>query len=363
MTEEVLLLEHPGEIAALADRVRVAPWVGLDTEFMRERTYRPILCLLQLSLPDAVVCVDPLAVDLTPLFEALPTVGITLGHALRQDLEIVRQQGGQVPTPIFDTQVAAALLGYDDQVGYAALCAEELQVVLDKTATRTDWAARPLSLEQLRYAANDVSHLPALHTRMAARLEEQGRRTWLEEDCARLVATARSSEGLEQAQSRLDHAHRLPLPAQKALAGLLAWRERVASARDRPRQWIVPDEALLRVASRLPKNAQEVRTTKGLTPPILRRAEELAAAVQAGLDDPAPPPWRPRAMLDAEEQQRLDKAMVLVRQQAERMGIQASWLGPRRMVEQWVRGHQPLSGWRREVLEEAFNGILKSSAA
>lgn len=363
MTEEARLLQHPEEVLALAEAVRSAPWVGLDTEFMRERTYRPLLCLLQLSLPDAVVCVDPLAVDLAPLLAALPQAQLVLGHALRQDLEILRQEGGPIPTRVFDTQVAATLLGSDDQIGYAALCAEELQVVIDKTATRTDWAARPLSAEQLRYAANDVLHLPALHQRLAARLEERGRSAWLQEDCARLAEIARTTDGLEQAQARLDHAHRLPIPAQKALAGLLAWREQVAAARNRPRQWIVPDEALLRVAARLPKNAQDVRAIKGLTPPVLRRAEELAAAAQAGVADPAPPPWRPRALLSAEEQQRLDKALAVVRQHATTLGIPASWLAPRRLIEQWVRGQPVPTGWRLSVLEDALSGIRKTSAA
>ena len=187
-----LYIDTPAQLQELCDRISGSTWLALDTEFAREKTYYPVLCLLQLCNGELAACIDPLNLtDLTPLLEILvdPKV-LKIFHAGRQDLEIFYHRWGRLPQPLFDTQIAAALLGLGDQIGYAPLVQQLLGRELEKGHTRTDWSRRPLDPEQLRYALDDVIYLGEVHRLLAARLREQEREHWLEDEFRELADPA-----------------------------------------------------------------------------------------------------------------------------------------------------------------------------
>jgi len=235
----------PEQLAEIADRLASQTVIGLDTEFLRERTYHAQLCLLQLAWTGAAVCVDPLAVtDLAPLratLSAPPAVKIL--HASRQDLEVLLPALGLV-RPLFDTQIAAALTGESAQIGYAELVRRLLGVELAKAHTRADWSRRPLSADQIEYALDDVRHLLALKEALQERIERLGRLAWLAEEFAALEDPATLTVDPEQAWRRLKGCSGLDPGRQRLLRSLAAWRERRALERDRPRGWILDDELL-----------------------------------------------------------------------------------------------------------------------
>ena len=176
------------QLDALCQQISNQPWIALDTEFLREKTYYPKFCLLQIASPDWVACVDPLTIsDLKPLLDAIynPQI-VKVLHACRQDLEIFYQITGKIPGPIFDTQIAAPLLGFQENPGYAMLVSSFLNINLNKAHTRTDWSERPLSADQIQYAADDVIYLCKIYTLMCGQLEKLGRRDWLDSDFALL---------------------------------------------------------------------------------------------------------------------------------------------------------------------------------
>lgn len=230
--------------AALSEflpRWKAAPFLALDTEFIREQTYFPQLCLIQVGDGQDAVCVDPLAgLDLQPLLAVLNAPGSErVFHAAGQDLEIFVRLAGRSPEPLFDTQVAAGLLGYGEQVGYAGLIDKLIGVKLDKSLSRTDWARRPLTAPEIAYAADDVRHLADVYPRLLRELEERGRLAWLREDCAAMADPARYRISPETEWKRLKGLVRMDAKAQHVAAKLAAWREVLAEQRDRPRRWIL----------------------------------------------------------------------------------------------------------------------------
>src|SRR5690606_6067046 len=229
---------------ALASRLAAAPWIALDTEFMRERTYRAQLCLLQFALPGEAVCVDPLAdVDLAPLGAALTGAAPKTMHAARQDLEVLWPQFGPV-APVFDTQIAAALAGFPAQIGYSELARQLLGVQVEKGQTRTNWSKRPLSQAQLHYAIEDVIHLQRLREVLTAKLGELGRLGWLEEEQQGLAREDRLFVDPQVAHERLRFGADLDPHRQSLLKALASWREQRAIDKDRPRSWILDDAAI-----------------------------------------------------------------------------------------------------------------------
>ena len=199
-----LLIDSAAALARPLESLAAASWVAIDTEFLRERTYRARLCLVQVATEDMLACVDPLRVDVTPLLDALyrPSL-LKVLHAARQDLEVFYDVQGSVLTPVFDTQIAAALTGPEDQIGYAALVERLTGHRLDKQATRTDWSQRPLSDVQLAYARDDVHYLREVYGELAARLESLRRNAWLVEECAALADPALYAPEPAQAWRRL----------------------------------------------------------------------------------------------------------------------------------------------------------------
>jgi ribonuclease D len=247
-----LLVTDPAQLTDATASFAGLPAIALDTEFMRERTYYARLCLLQLAGRGRIALVDPLAItDLSPVAALLgDTAQVKILHAARQDLEVLYPLLGGVAAPVFDTQIAAALLGHPAQMGYGELVAKITGIVLTKGHARTDWARRPLSPEQLHYAADDVRHLETLRDELGTRLDALGRLPWLQEDCRALQDPALYVTEPERAWQRFKGADRLVPQERAALRALAAWREARAMRRNLPRGWILTDETL-RDAARL----------------------------------------------------------------------------------------------------------------
>ncbi len=342
-------------------RLDSADFVALDTEFMRESTYFPKLCLIQAAVPDAVAVLDPLTLpDLAPLWQFLGDRRRTkVLHAARQDLEVfaTATRDLPVPGPIFDTQIAAALLGYPAQIGYGSLVAERLGHTLAKGHTRTDWTRRPLSPEQLQYAEDDVRYLAPLYLDLLAALQAAQRLDWLYEETRELEQLDLHRTDPDAAWRRLKGLERLQ-PQQRATAKLLAqWREAAAIKHDKPRGWILADDALREIADRLPATIGELEAINSLPPGVVRRrGEELLTLIERGRGDAAneaaasnPPRPQPQQLA------LVTKLMNLARETALHAKINAELLATRRDVEQLVfarRTEHLLSGWRREIIGE-----------
>ncbi len=247
-------------------RVRTADYITVDTEFMREKTYWPILCLVQIAGPDEADCIDALAdgIDLTPLYDLMADDSILkVFHAARQDLEIFFHQAGQVPHPVFDTQVAAMVCGFGDSVGYEALITELVKARIDKGSRFTDWTLRPLSERQIDYALADVTHLRPAYEKLAAMLHDNERESWLEEEMAVLESpdtyNGNPSEAYRRIKARNTTARMLAV-----LRELATWRESEAQRRDVPRNRVLRDESLVEIAHHTPKSADQLARTRGL---------------------------------------------------------------------------------------------------
>jgi ribonuclease D len=346
-------------LSRLCEDWRTASWLALDTEFLREDTYHSQPCLVQVGDGQRNVCIDVIAIGiegLQPLWDLLvnPSV-LKVLHAASQDFEIFVRFAGQAVRPLFDTQVAAALLGDGDQLGYAGLVEKRLGLKLDKSLTRTNWSRRPLSDAELTYAADDVRWLAQLYPLLRDELIARGRLAWLEEDCMRLSDPARYANPPEQAWRRLKGLARLPAASQPIAVALAAWRETQAQERDRPRKWIIDDETIYRMADRRPATAQQLTEIGLPLKTVERHADALLALVRAA-------PQTMDTLIDAglldEPQKALLKRLLdQVKTIADALGIPATVIAPRAEVEAVVRhgaaAHVTvLQGWRREVAGE-----------
>jgi ribonuclease D len=373
-----LYVANAADLERAVSLLAASDFVALDTEFMRESTYYPLLCLIQAATPDACVIVDPLAVkDLHPLWNLLDDRRrVKVLHAARQDIEVmsqapraidgVRSSGldGTIPGPIFDTQLAAALLGHPAQIGYGNLVAERLGHTLAKGHARTDWTRRPLSNEQLEYAADDVRYLVPLYADLRTALASNGRLAWLEEESLKLDDPGLFRTEPEDAWRRLKGLDRLK-PGQRLAAKLLAsWRETRAMKHDRPRGWILPDEALREIAERLPTSSDELEQLRSLPAGVIRKSGEdlIAISAQARRDAELEPPLVFPGKPESEQLARVTKLMSLVRAQAEEMKIAPELLATRRDIEQLVfsgRTESIGAGWRREVIGERLIALTQ----
>ncbi len=361
-----LYIDNPAELQTLCQRLRGSSWLALDTEFLREKSYFPRLCLLQVASEDLVACIDPLQLpDLESLLELIYDPAITkVLHSARQDMEIFYHLRGALPGPLFDTQIAAALLGYGDQVGYGALVREMLGVELAKSHTRADWSLRPLEPEQLRYAVDDVRYLRDIYREQLRMLEEAGRTGWLTEDFARLEDPATYRNRPEDAWSRIRGRQQLRGAQLAVLQALAAWREEQAVERDRPRKWLLRDDVLLELARRQPKDHQALNRIRGLEEGARRRwGSELIALIREARERPREqwPQEEKRPQLSLEQEGLVDALMALLRLVASENRISPASLASRRELERIVCGERDspvLQGWRRELCGVRLEAFL-----
>jgi ribonuclease D len=359
----VLMIDSAESLGAFAATAGRATALALDTEFMREKTYRAELCLVQVADGDSAVCIDPLAVpDLSALAPVLTAPGIVkIMHAARQDLEVLLPAVGLVQ-PVFDTQIAAALAGHPAQVGYAELARRLLGVELTKAHTRADWSRRPLSAEEQEYALDDVRHLAALRASLLDTLRGRGRVAWLEEELATLANADALRVAPEEAWKKVKGLPTLD-PARQALAKeLAAWRERRAIDRNRPRGWILDDATLREIVLRLPRTVEALNTLPEIQESVVRKCgEELLELVRsAGISDP-PPPLPRRERPDPAQVALVKRLAEIANDAAKQLEVSAEVLATRRELEKLAAGKRDVSllrGWRAQVLGEKLLAAL-----
>lgn len=351
----------------LVQRIAASPLVGIDTEFMREKTYFARLCLVQVATEDVCAIIDPLAIgDMGPLCALLGDASVMkVFHAGSQDLEIFYRACDAAVTPVFDTQVAATLAGFPQQVGYGALVHDVLGVKLDKGDSYTDWSRRPLTDTQVEYALNDVRYLPGLYRSLTERLGAEGRLGWLEADFERLADPA-TYEIDPRAQwkrvKRVSSLNRRQLAVAREVA---AWRENEAIRRDVPKRWVLGDESVVEVARRAPRDERELQGIRGVSDRLGRGAARgVLAAVETGLAVPEEElpslskRRRPVCDIDAS----VDLMVAIVRKRARENGVAMPLLASRDDLERLAAGEHegnPLTeGWRRAMVGEELMRLL-----
>ncbi len=354
MTE---LLNCSDTLAAFCDRASQAEALALDTEFLRERTYYPELCLIQAGLPGEIVLIDPLSdIDLAPLARLMGTGPDKILHACRQDQEVLVAALDCAPAPLFDTQQAAALCGFAPQASYASLVSDLCQVDLAKGATRTDWSRRPLSAAQLEYAADDVRHLHALREQLRERLEAAGRLAWFVEDMQRSAAQALDVDP-QQAWERIKGRGQLQGRSLAVLQALGAWRELRAQERDKPRRWVLSDEAMLALAAAQPRNRQQLEQVAEIPDGVVRRqSDALLACVEAAQG--AEIPVLETRIPDKPVIKALQKAL---REIADQLQIETSVLATRADLNALALdgcSARLQQGWRHSVVHQALQAVL-----
>jgi len=357
MSADFNLIQTPAALDEQLARWRAAPWLAVDTEFVREETYYAQLCLIQVSDGGTPVLVDALACDPAPLFAFLFEPGaVKVFHSAGQDLELFVQRGGDCPRPLFDTQVAAALLGHGEQLGYAALVERRLGVAVDKSLSRTDWSKRPLPDAALAYAADDVRHLAVIYPPLREELAARGRLAWLEAECERLADARRYRAEPAEAWRGVRGIGRLPPAAQHLAARLAAWREEEAIRRNRPRRWILDDTAICQLAARKPGTVADLAQIEGLSGRRIERSgEALLALLAQPVTDEAP------LVADLREspaqRQKTQLLLDALRNRALQEQIAPTLVATRSDIERLVREGPAaeiplLHGWRRELLGE-----------
>ena len=364
--DDILYLDEPQALRAFCAELRSTQWLALDTEFLRESSYYPQLCLLQLATPEQIALIDPLRLDdLEPLLSLLfDTAILKVVHAGRQDFEIFFHLCQRVPAPVFDTQMAAPLLGYADQIGYGSLVHEVLHVRLPKTHSRTDWSHRPLSRAQIHYAADDVRYLAELYPRMHDELVRRGRLAWLHTDFEALSSPVTYTVVAADAWLRVKGYDRLRGAPLAVLQRLAAWREEAARREDKPRKWLLGDDALLAIAKVMPEAEGDLRRIRGLHPRALKRyARELLVLIgeaKSQRPEPVPEGRRPQP-LERWQEPVVDILSAVVKHIAAREDLHPSVLASRMDLERMVRGERnvpALSGWRGELLKAPLLSVL-----
>lgn len=353
-------------LAEFFEQIQNARWIALDTEFVREKTFYPQLCLVQIATEQAVACIDPLAItDLGPLLATLYNPSVTkVMHAARQDMEMFYHLRGELPRPVFDTQLAAPLLGLKEQMGYAALVESMLGVLLNKAHTRADWSHRPLSRAELDYAADDVRYLAALYPRLRDSLAEKGRLQWLDNDFAELSEASLYANPPADAWLRVKGLQRLRGRQLAVAQNLAKWREETAQQQDRPRSWILRDENLLDLARLQPKNKIELAQLRGLHEQSAARHGEsiLRIIAEAQNHPPIPVPDTHQTVPLTEAQEVVvDILLAVIRKLSTEHCIHPSVIASRKHVEQLVLGDTSASvlhGWRRKMVGETLLAVL-----
>jgi len=353
------IISETADLKAFVTELERGPFAAIDTEFMRDQTYWPKLCLIQAAGTETEAIIDPLSkdLDLAPLYHLMRNKKVMkVFHAARQDVEIFHHQGGVIPEPLFDTQIAAMVCGFGEAASYETLVRKITKSEIDKSARFTDWSRRPLSKRQLEYALADVTHLREVYHTLEKELQKSGRAHWVEEEEATLKDPETYRLDPEDAWRRLK-----PRSTNKrfltVLIALAAWREREAQARDVPRNRILKDEALLEIASHPPATAESLSEIRAIPTGYAhsRNGKAIVAAVKEGLEgklpDRMPPPERARTREPSPPV--LDLLKTLLRLKAYQFRVAARLVADSEDLERLAvgddEGISALHGWRAEV--------------
>lgn len=356
------LITTTEDLDAFCRSLAGAEYITVDTEFLREKTYWPQLCLVQVGGPNGAVAIDPLAegIDLAPLFRVMvdPSI-LKVFHAARQDVEIFWHLTGQIPHPLFDTQVAAMVCGFGESVGYETLVTKLAGARIDKSSRFTDWSQRPLTDRQLTYALSDVIHLRPAYEKLKRRLVRTGRAHWLEEEMAVLTDPATYQVDPETSWLRLKVRTNKPR-FMAILKELAAWREREAQRRDQPRSRVLRDEALLEIAAHAPTTVDDLARTRGMGRGFAegRQGADVLACVQRGLDlpDSELPRIEPREEPPPGLQPIVELLRVLLKMKCEENNVASKLVASAADLEAIAADDDArvpaMHGWRRELFGE-----------
>lgn len=362
----VQYIDNDHDLISLCQQLATSDWITVDTEFLREKTYHPQLCLIQVATADVIACVDPLAIkDITPLLDVLYRPGVTLVfHAARQDLELFYLLRGELPQSLFDTQLAATVLGYGDQIGYGNLVKQCLGVELDKAHSRTDWSKRPLDSGQIDYAADDVRYLRDIYHRLLSELNEKQRLGWLDDDFNTLADTKTYTPDPDSIWRKVKGAGRLKGVQLAILQKLCAWRENRATKTNRPRRWILKDEVLLDLARLAPDSTKKMTVIRGLeSGTVERHGDALLECISAAKALPKAewPVMKKPTILTAKQDVIVDAMMALLRKYCHQHTIAPAAVASRKDIERVVAGDKTvnlLHGWRYEIIGHQLTQFL-----
>lgn len=343
------------------ERLARHPFITVDTEFLRETTFWPKVCVVQLASEDEAVAVDTLApdIDLSPFFALMANPDVVkVFHAARQDIEIIWHQAKLIPAPLFDTQVAAMVCGFGDQVSYQELVSSICRMTVDKSSRFTDWSRRPLSDAQIAYALADVTHLRDIYKTLKKRIEKARRESWLADEMAILCSVSTYEQRPEDAWQR--YRNRVRKPRDLAvLMEIAAWREDEAQTRDTPRSRVLKDDTLLEIATKAPTSVEALGDLRSLPRGMekSRSASDILAAVERGLArDPKSLPKIPRERRSNGGGATVELLKVLLRQVSERHGVAAKMIATVDELEAIAAGDRSdigaLKGWRRKIFGE-----------
>ena len=354
-----LFIDNESSLAELISSIVIEPIISLDTEFMRESTYYPKLCLIQIATPKLAACIDCLAdMDLSPLFELLleKNRGWIL-HSARQDLEVIHQHANGLPTLLIDTQIAAALLGRPPQIGLQDITQELLNIKLDKSLSRTNWTKRPLATAAIEYALDDVHHLLRLWDSLRSELEKRDRMSWFEEDCQQALGAPLVTPPLTLWE-RLRGLGSLEAQSQFAALSLVEWREQCAQKLDRPRRWILSDELLMRTASKLPTTHDELASIAEMPPQFIKRfGDEILATTTDHEYADKMTLIKKRINKPRPDKNNLKQLQDHTTRRAHELGIQPEILATRKELTELLVGNcsnRISTGWRSRELGELF---------
>ena len=359
------VIETTEKLEAFMGKISTAKWVALDTEFLREKTYYAKLCLIQIEADGHRACVDPLMIDdLSSLIAVLndPEVTIVL-HAAHQDMEILLQLSGKVPAPIFDTQVAAAVLGLGDTMAYARLVEQMLGVSIDKSQVRTDWSRRPLKDAQLKYAIDDVRYLAQIYPMMLEKLNAQNRLEWLDKDFAKASDPQTYAINAESRWMKIRGNQVLKRPQLAILRELAAWRENLAEQKNLPRKWIIGDDILIDLARQNPKNSQEIGQIRGINADRTKKYHQRwLELMKKGAETPENE-WSelPRSKKPTPTQNGvIDLLMLVIQIEAKKQGITPAVIAGRKQVANMIQTKETTlsNDWRGEIVNNTFVRVL-----
>ena len=346
-------------------KIKGAKWLAIDTEFLREKTYYAKLCLIQIEADGYRACIDPFNIDDMSSFSELMHDSniIKVLHAAHQDLEILLQLTQKVPAPIFDTQVAASVLGIGDQMGYARLVEHMLGVTLAKTQSRTDWSKRPLRDAQLEYAIDDVRYLAQIYPKMVEQLESQNRLAWLNKDFAKATNPDTYAINAKERWKKVKGNQILKRPQLAILRELAAWREEKAEKSNRPRKWILSDDILLDMAKQQPNTVEQIKEIRGINPERSQKHHELwLTLISKGKETPESdwPELARSKKPNANQNALIDLLLLVIQIQAKQHNITAAVIATRKQVANMIlAGDISISDdWRGALVNDQIAAVI-----
>lgn len=359
------LIESPSALQDVCGQFVESTWATIDTEFMRESTYFPQLCLVQIAIPDAIWLIDPLTVPLAPLWRELNRTSSPLVfHAAEQDLELIYLDSGALPQTLRDSQIAAAFLGIGDQIGYANLVHRLLGVELDKSQSRTNWAQRPLTEEQRHYAADDVHYLRTLYPLLREQLATKNRLAWFDEECAALSDSQRFQPQMSDLWRKVRGQQTLRAPQRAVLDAITTWREAWARELNLPRRWVLSDEQALELAASRQFRSNLLNQKNARLQLSDQQVNELRATIERAKQLPpeAFPQWQAFERPDPKTTALLNRMQAVVQERCKQMEISHALLATTSDMLRLIRApdapNKLTTGWRSDVIGLPLKSLL-----